>query len=84
MEEFDSPDFHAAVRTAVRDWQPQIAQLEFTQMAQYAKDCSPARTILVEHDITFDLHTQLLALDEDWDLRRQLKAVEQLRDRGMA
>ncbi len=74
VEEFDSSDFHTAVRTAVRDWQPQIAQLEFTQMAQYAKDCSPARTILVEHDITFDLHTQLLALNEDWDLRRQLKA----------
>ena len=73
VEEFDSPDFHAALRQAVRDWRPQIAQLEFTQMAQYAKDCAPARTILVEHDITFDLFTQLFALGEDWDLRRQLK-----------
>ena len=41
-------------------------------MAQYAEDCAPARTIMVEHDVTFDLYTQLLALEEDWDLRRQL------------
>ncbi len=73
VEEFDSPAFRAAVRQAVCDWQPQVAQLEFTQMAQYAKDCAPARTILVEHDITFDLYTQLLALAEDWDVRQQLK-----------
>ena len=39
---------------------PAIAQLEFTQMAQYAADCAPARTILVEHDITLDLYQQLL------------------------
>ena len=31
-------------------------------MAQYADACSPAKTILVEHDITFDLQQQLLAL----------------------
>ena len=40
---------------------PAVAQLEFTQLAQYAADCAPARTILVEHDVTFDLYEQLLA-----------------------
>jgi glycosyltransferase involved in cell wall biosynthesis len=73
VEEFDSPVFRVALRQAVQQWQPQIAQLEFTQMAQYAEDCAPARTILVEHDVTFDLYSQLLALGEDWDLRQQLK-----------
>jgi polysaccharide biosynthesis protein PslH len=73
VEEFDSPDFRTALRKVVSNRHPQIAQLEFTQMAQYAKDCAPARTILVEHDITFDLYTQLLALGEDWDVRQQLK-----------
>jgi glycosyltransferase involved in cell wall biosynthesis len=73
VEEFDSPAFRAALRQAVSHWQPAIAQLEFTQMAQYAEDCSPAHTILVEHDVTFDLCSQLLALGEDWDLRLQLK-----------
>jgi len=72
VEEFDSPAFHAAIRQTIRKWKPAIAQLEFTQMAQYAGDCAPAKTILVEHDVTFDLYRQLLALSDDWEVRRQL------------
>jgi GT2 family glycosyltransferase/glycosyltransferase involved in cell wall biosynthesis len=72
VEEFDSPALHAAIRQTVRKWNPAIAQLEFTQMAQYARDCAPARTILVEHDVTLDLYQQLLAQGDDWELRRQL------------
>jgi glycosyltransferase involved in cell wall biosynthesis len=72
VEEFDSPVLHAAVRQTVRKWQPAIAQLEFTQMAQYASDCAPAKTLLVEHDITLDLMQQLLSQGEDWELRYQL------------
>ena len=72
VEEFDSPAFHAALRQTVRKWKPAIAQLEFTQMAQYAGDCAPAKTILVEHDVTFDLYKQLLAQGDDWELRHQL------------
>jgi glycosyltransferase involved in cell wall biosynthesis len=71
VEEFDVPSFHAAVRQTVRKWHPRIAQLEFTQMAQYAADCAPARTILVEHDITYDLYTQMLEQQDDWETRRQ-------------
>ena len=56
VEEFASPAFRAALQQTVRKWSPAIAQLEFTQMAQYAPDCAPARTILVEHDVTFDLY----------------------------
>ena len=73
VEEFDSPAFHAAVRQTVRKWKPAVAQLEFTQMAQYAGDCAPAKTILVEHDITFDLFEQFLAQNDDWETRRQLQ-----------
>jgi len=72
VEEYDSPSFHAALRQTVRKWKPGIVQLEFTQMAQYAGDCAPAKTILVEHDVTFDLYQQLLAQGDDWELRRQL------------
>ena len=72
VEEFDSPAFHAALRQTVRKWKPVIAQLEFTQMAQYASDCAPAKTILVEHDVTFDLYRQLLSQGDDWELRHQL------------
>lgn len=72
VEEFASPSFRAAIEASMRKWRPGIAQLEFTQMAQYAAACAPAKTVLIEHDITFDLHEQLLAMDENWELRRQL------------
>ena len=71
VEEFDSRPFHAALKQAVAKWRPRIAQLEFTQMAQYADDCAPARTILVEHDITYDLYAQMLARQADWETERQ-------------
>ena len=73
VEEFASPAFRDALRLAAREWQPVIAQLEFTHMAQYAPDCAPASTILVEHDITFDLYRQMAATSDDWDLHRELK-----------
>jgi glycosyltransferase involved in cell wall biosynthesis len=73
VEEFASDVFSAALRLAVRKWSPVIAQLEFTHMAQYGADCAPARTILVEHDITFDLYEQMARTSSDWDLHRELK-----------
>lgn len=73
VQEFDSPVFRSALRASVEKWRPEVAQLEFTQMAQYADECRPARTALVEHDVTFDLYSQLLTLEDDWDLRRELK-----------
>ena len=72
VEEFDSNAFRAALRQTVRKWRPSMAQLEFTQLAQYAADCAPAPTILVEHDVTLDLYQQLARLDDTWDLRRQV------------
>ena len=71
VEEFDSPAFHAALRQTVKKWAPGIVQLEFTQMAQYVEDCVPARTLLVEHDITYDLYAQMLKNGEEWETRRQ-------------
>jgi glycosyltransferase involved in cell wall biosynthesis len=40
-------------------------------MAIYASDVKGAKTILVEHDITYDLYAQMLAREEDWETRRQ-------------
>ena len=52
----------------LRKWKPEIAQLEFTQMAAYASQCAPAKTVLIEHDITIDLYQQLLEdrKDPNW------------------
>jgi glycosyltransferase involved in cell wall biosynthesis len=71
VEEFDTPAFHAALRQTIAKWRPGIVQLEFTQMAQYAAECAGAKTILVEHDITYDLYAQMLAGGDDWEIRRQ-------------
>ncbi len=73
VEEFCSQAFQAALRAAVARWRPGIVQLEFTQMAQYARDCGPARTVLVEHDITFDLYDQIYRSSGDWEVGYQLK-----------
>ena len=73
VEEFDSLPFRATLQQSARKWQPAVAQLEFTQMAQYARECAPARTILVEHDITFDLFTQMLRTDARAELRREFE-----------
>jgi glycosyltransferase involved in cell wall biosynthesis/GT2 family glycosyltransferase len=72
VEEFDTPAFRAALHQTMRKWKPGIAQMEFTQMALYSPDCAPAKTILVEHDVTIDLYRQLLETRNDWELRRQL------------
>jgi glycosyltransferase involved in cell wall biosynthesis/GT2 family glycosyltransferase len=71
VEEFDSLAFHEGVRLTARKWRPVLAQLEFTQMAQYSADCGGVPTILVEHDVTLDLYSQLLARGEDWETRTQ-------------
>jgi GT2 family glycosyltransferase/glycosyltransferase involved in cell wall biosynthesis len=78
VEEFDSEVFRACLKQTIRQWHPSIVQLEFTQMGQYAADCYPAKTILVEHDITFDLQQQLVATSAEtgaarWELELQLQ-----------
>jgi len=71
VEEFDSLTFRACLKQSIERWKPTAVQLEFTWMAQYA---GYAKTILVEHDITFDLQEQLLANDPDnWELKQQLE-----------
>jgi glycosyltransferase involved in cell wall biosynthesis len=59
------------LRWAVRRYQPFAVQLEFTQMAQYAEDAHPAKTLLVEHDITLDLYQQMLREKEDFETARE-------------
>ncbi|HYP14406.1 MAG TPA: glycosyltransferase family 4 protein, partial [Bryobacteraceae bacterium] len=73
VEDFNSKAFGAALGQTVRKWRPSVVQLEFTQMAQYAPSVAPARTILVEHDITIDLYSQLLAHGPDPDTADQLE-----------
>jgi glycosyltransferase involved in cell wall biosynthesis len=61
VEEFESETFRACLKQTAARWRADIVQLEFTWMAQYAGAYPAAKTVLVEHDITFDLKEQLLA-----------------------
>ncbi|MFN7920954.1 MAG: glycosyltransferase [Bryobacteraceae bacterium] len=71
VDEYDSLPFRMALRLMMKKWRPAVAQLEFTQMALYASECAPAKTVLVEHDVTYDLYQQMLARGEDWETRQQ-------------
>ncbi|MCC6585178.1 MAG: glycosyltransferase [Bryobacterales bacterium] len=72
VDEFDTESFRGALQLAIRRWHTRIVQLEFTQLALYAKDCHPARTIMVEHDVTLDLYRQLLEKNgDDWETAQQ-------------
>lgn len=72
VEEHDSPVFRAALREMIRKHGPAVVQLEFTQMALYARDCGTVPTVLVEHDVTLDLYSQLLREHGDWETEQQL------------
>ncbi len=65
VEEFESATFRACLKQTAARWRVSLVQLEFTWMAQYAGVCRPAKTLLVEHDITFDLKEQLLATSHE-------------------
>ncbi|GIU79466.1 MAG: hypothetical protein KatS3mg005_2704 [Bryobacteraceae bacterium] len=76
VEEHDEPAFHAALQLALRRHQPDLVQMEFTQMGLYADDCRGVPTVLVEHDITLDLYRQLLAERNGWETRQQWQRWE--------
>jgi glycosyltransferase involved in cell wall biosynthesis len=82
VEEFDSVAFRTALEQTIRKWNPGLVQLEFTQMAQYAASCRPAKTVLAEHDITLDLYRQLLQVQDDYDTRQQSERWERFERRA--
>lgn len=73
VEEHDTLPFRAALLEAIRRYAPSLVQLEFTQMALYAPFCQGLPTLLVEHDVTMDLYTQLYERQRDWETRGQLE-----------
>jgi GT2 family glycosyltransferase/glycosyltransferase involved in cell wall biosynthesis len=82
VEDFRSEPFAAMLRWTVQRYRPFAVQLEFTQMAQYARDAAPAKTILVEHDITLDLYAQMLNDNEDYETGRELERWRAFEERA--
>ena len=81
VSEFQSSYVHSTIRKYREEYGLRVMQVEYTQMAPYGGE------ILVEHDVTFDLHQQVLESDASlrawWDLARWLcferKAVQSFR-----
>jgi glycosyltransferase involved in cell wall biosynthesis len=51
----------ALIADVARSWQPDLLQVEYTHMAAFAAAAPGIPSILVEHDLTFDLYRQLAA-----------------------
>ncbi len=54
-----------AMRALLAAEQAPVVQIEYTQLAHLGR-AAPGRTILVEHDVTFDLHRQLRQRATGW------------------
>ena len=68
VNEFYSPYVDSIIRQIREQYALKVMQVEYTHMAPYNGD------ILVEHDVTFDLHQQVAATEDSlqskWDLAR--------------
>ncbi len=53
LNQFYSTEFEEALAQMVERYDIDIVQYEYTQMAQYRRNFSRARTVLTEHDVTF-------------------------------
>jgi glycosyltransferase involved in cell wall biosynthesis len=81
VHEFRSPAMQRAVLEEKRWFDYEVLQVEYTQLAEYGGD------ILVEHDVTFDLFTQIArrerTLSTAWDAYRwrrfETRAVQNFR-----
>ncbi len=72
VHEFRSPAMQQAINEERRAFGFETLQVEYTQLAEYGAECGG--DILVEHDVTFDLFTQMArrerTLSAAWDVFR--------------
>lgn len=54
-----STALRAAIADAVREWQPDLLQVEYTHMAHFRDAAPEIPALLVEHDLTYQLYRQL-------------------------
>jgi glycosyltransferase involved in cell wall biosynthesis len=59
VRDHQSTVLRAVIADAVREWQPDLLQVEYTHMAHF-RDAAPGiPALLVEHDLTYHLYRQL-------------------------
>jgi len=55
----ESAALRALIGAVVREWQPDLLQVEYTHMAHFREAAPGVPAVLVEHDLTFSLYRQL-------------------------
>jgi polysaccharide biosynthesis protein PslH len=60
-----SSALRAAIADAVREWQPDVLQVEYTHMAHFRDAAPGVPALLVEHDLTYHLYRQLAETRRD-------------------
>jgi glycosyltransferase involved in cell wall biosynthesis len=70
-----SAALRAAIADAVREWQPDLLQVEYTHMAHFRDAAPEIPGLLVEHDLTYRLYRQLAESrrDAESEYRRWLE-----------
>jgi glycosyltransferase involved in cell wall biosynthesis len=59
VRQYQSSAMQALIAEKVRDWSPDLLQIEYTQLAEMRDAAPELPAVLVEHDLTFSLYRQL-------------------------
>lgn len=59
VRHYNSGSLRALIAELAETWQPDLLQIEYTQMAAFRDAAPQTPALLVEHDITFSLYRQL-------------------------
>ena len=59
VRHYNSHSLRALIASLAKTWQPDLLQIEYTQMAAFRDAAPQTPALLVEHDITFSLYRQL-------------------------
>jgi len=71
VRQSQSQPLRALIAEVVREWRPDLLQIEYTHMAAY-RECAPdVPALLVEHDLTFSLYGQLAEERPGEEARRE-------------
>jgi glycosyltransferase involved in cell wall biosynthesis len=61
VRQYRSRSLRALIASVCRTWNPDLVQVEYTQLASFREAAPQTPALLVEHDVTFSLYRQLAA-----------------------
>ena len=73
IRHYNSSSLRALIARICRDWQPDLLQIEYTQLAAFRDAAPEVPGLLVEHDVTFSLYAQLAANQDSLEARDEFQ-----------